>query len=228
MDQEREMLSDVSARRAKHWSRRNLLRTGAVVGAAATAISIPAIVKQVDAAPAQKPKNANNANDAKVLNGALFYEHQAIWAYSFAATKLTSTDVGKAVLAVALANQADHQKHRDTLVTVIKQLGGTPVAAQKQYDLSSYLKAGEGALDSDVNIAKLALALETDAAIAYGQEAAKLKTPALITAGASIGAVEASHATLIRSAFKALGVDLAVIPVPFISADTRSNWVLKV
>ncbi|HEY9653955.1 MAG TPA: ferritin-like domain-containing protein, partial [Crinalium sp.] len=80
----------------------------------------------------------------------------------------------------------------------------------------------------DVNIAKLALALETDAAIAYGQEAAKLKTPALITAGASIGAVEASHATLIRSAFKALGVDLAVIPVPFISADTRSNWVRKV
>jgi hypothetical protein len=38
----------------------------------------------------------------------------------------------------------DHKKHRDTFVTVIKQLGGTPVAVQKQYDLSSYLKAGEG------------------------------------------------------------------------------------
>ncbi|XHX77623.1 MAG: ferritin-like domain-containing protein [Stenomitos frigidus ULC029] len=228
MDMERKMLSEASAQHNKRWSRRNLLRTGAVVGAAATAIGIPAMVKQVDAAPGKNAKNANNINDAKVLNGALFYEHQAIWAYSFAATKLTSTDVGKAVLAVALANQADHKKHRDTLATVIKQLGGTPVAAQTQYDLSSYLKAGEGALDSDVNIAKLALALETDAAIAYGQEAAKLKTPALITAGASIGATEASHATLIRAAFKSLGVNLAVIPASFVSADTRSAWVLKV
>ena len=75
------------------------------------------MVKHADAASA---KNANNANDAKVLNGALFYEHQAIWAYSFAATKLTSTEVGKAVLAVALANQANHKKHRDPLATVIK------------------------------------------------------------------------------------------------------------
>lgn len=216
------MLSDATALRGRRWSRRNLLKTGAVVGAAG-AIGIPAVVKRVDAAPV-----AAQANDSKVLNGALFYEHQAIWAYSFAAGKLTSTAVGKAVLAIALANQADHKKHRDTLAAVITQLGGIPAAAQKQYDVSAYLKAGEGALDSDVNIAKLALALETDAAIAYGREIAKLKTPALVTAGASIGATEASHATLIRSAFKALGVDLAVVPASFVSADTRSAWVLKV
>jgi len=222
MDQERRVLSDATALRGRRWSRRNLLKTGAVVGAAG-AIGIPAVVKRVDAAPV-----AAQANDSKVLNGALFYEHQAIWAYSFAAGKLTSTAVGKAVLAIALANQADHKKHRDTLAAVITQLGGIPTAAQKQYDVSAYLKAGEGALDSDVNIAKLALALETDAAIAYGREIAKLKTPALVTAGASIGATEASHATLIRSAFKALGVDLAVVPASFVSADTRSAWVLKV
>jgi rubrerythrin len=222
MDTEQNRLPELTARRAKRWSRRNLLQTGAVVGAA-SAIAMPAIVKRVDAATP-----SIMMNDAKVLNGALFYEHQAIWAYSFAAGKLTNTSVGKAVLAVALANQADHKKHRDTLMAVIKQLGGMPVGAQKQYDVSPYLKAGEGALDSDVNIAKLALALETDAAIAYGREIASLKTPALITAGASIGATEASHATLIRSAFKALGVDLAVIPASFVSADTRSAWVLKV
>ncbi|MBW4583588.1 MAG: ferritin-like domain-containing protein [Tildeniella nuda ZEHNDER 1965/U140] len=222
MDNERNMLPEATARRTKRWSRRDMLKTGAVVGAAG-AFSLPAIVKRVDAAP-----SAMNANDAKVLNGALFYEHQAIWAYSFAAGKLTNTAVGKAVLAIALANQADHKRHRDTLATVITQLGGTPIAAQQQYDVSSYLKAGEGALDSDVNIAKLALALETDAAIAYSREIAQLKTPALVTAGASIGATEASHATLIRSAFKSLGVDLAVIPASFVSADTRSVWVLKV
>jgi len=83
-------------------------------------------------------------------------------------------------------------------------LGGTPVIAQASYDLSGYLKKGEGNIDSDVNIAKLALALETDAAIAYTQKVSRLKTPALITAGASIGSTEVSHATVIRAAFNPL------------------------
>ncbi|WP_239651535.1 ferritin-like domain-containing protein [Neosynechococcus sphagnicola] len=100
--------------------------------------------------------------------------------------------------------------------------------AESSYDLSSYLSRQEGGLDSDVNIAKLALALETDAAIAYGTEIAGFKTPALITAGASIGSNEASHATIIRAAFKSLGVDLVVVPAAFISAETRNSWILKV
>jgi hypothetical protein len=87
---------------------------------------------------------------------------------------------------------------------------------------------GEGNLDSDVNIAKLALALEVDAAIAYTTEAAQLKTPALVTAGASIGANEAAHATAIRAAFVALGVSIPVVPAAFVSAETRSAWILPV
>lgn len=78
-------------------------------------------------------------------------------------------------------------------------------------------------IDSDVNIAKLALALETDAAIAYTQEISRLKTPALITAGASIGSTEASHATVIRAAFKSLGINLAVVPAAFVSAQNRDR-----
>ncbi|MBD3883206.1 ferritin-like domain-containing protein [Phormidium tenue FACHB-886] len=100
--------------------------------------------------------------------------------------------------------------------------------AETSYELSSYIQKGEGNIDSDVNIAKLALALETDAAIAYAGEIAKLKTPALITAGASIGSTEASHATAIRAAFVTLGVDVPVVPASFVSSDTRSQWVLKV
>ncbi|MEH2424220.1 MAG: ferritin-like domain-containing protein [Nostoc sp.] len=53
-----------------------------------------------------------------------------------------------------------------------------------------------------MNIAKLALALETDAAIAYTQKIAKLKTPKLITVGASIGSTKAAHAAAIRATFK--------------------------
>jgi len=206
-------------------SRRQLLMNGTIAGAGVVgAIGLQALSpSSSDAASA-----SDKANDIKILNNALYYEHQAIWAYSFAAGKLTNTDIGKAVLAIALQNQADHKQHRDTLAAAVSSLGGRPVMAEASYDVSSYLKNKEGNLDSDVNIAKLALALETDAAIAYTQEVAKLKTPALITAGASIGSTESAHATAIRAAFKSLGVNLNVVPAAFVSAQNRNSWILTV
>ncbi|NJN86987.1 MAG: ferritin-like domain-containing protein [Leptolyngbyaceae cyanobacterium SL_7_1] len=202
-------------------SRRGVLVGGAIAGVS-TAIGLTTLAR-----PSQA-MSADQANDAEVLNGALYYEHQAIWAYGFAATKLSDTEVGRAVLALALRNQADHMTHRDTLAQVITSLGGTAVMAEESYDVSAYIESGEGNLDSDVNIAKLALALETDAAIAYANEVAKLTTPALVTAGASIGSTEASHATAIRAAFVSLGVDINYVPAAFISQETREAWVLKV
>ncbi|AFY34565.1 ferritin-like domain-containing protein [Calothrix sp. PCC 7507] len=206
----------------KKSSRRQVLVSGAIAGVA-SAFGLPLIAEKVDA---QSP--INKQNDLKILNGALYYEHQAIWAYSFAAGKLTTTDVGKAVLALALRNQADHKQHRDALAAAITSLGGKPVKAEAKYDVSSYIKRGEGNVDSDVNIAKLALALETDAAIAYTQEVAKLKTPKLITVGASIGSTESAHAAAIRATFKSLGVNLEIVPAAFVSAENRDAWVLKV
>ncbi|MEH2163882.1 MAG: ferritin-like domain-containing protein [Nostoc sp.] len=206
----------------KNSSRRALIVSGAV-GGMATALGLPMIAQKAEART-----TTSGRNDAKVLNHALYYEHQAIWAYGAAAGKLTSSEVGKTVLALALRNQADHKNHRDALAATITSLGGTPVKAQSSYDLSSYIKKGEGNLDSDVNIAKLALALETDAAIAYSQEIAKLKTPKLITIGASIGSTETAHAAAIRATFKALGVNVEIVPAPFLSIENREAWVLKV
>ncbi|MCA1992348.1 MAG: ferritin-like domain-containing protein [Coleofasciculus sp. S288] len=208
--------------RPKNFSRRGILAAGAVVGVAG-ALGFPVITQRASAASSEDKKN-----DIDILNNALYYEHQAIWAYNFAASKLTNTDVGKAVLALALRNQSDHMKHRDALTTAIQSLGGMPVKAESSYDVSSYLDKGEGNLDSDVNIAKLALALETDAAIAYTTEVARLKTPALITAGASIGSTESAHAAAIRATFKSLGVGIEIVPSAFISAENRSSWVLTV
>lgn len=224
-----EPLIQIAARAGNKLSRRGILFTGAAAGIA-TAFAMPTVAQMAEAnTPKGKSQMAQaKKNDITVLNNGLYYEHQAIWAYNFAAGKLTSTAVGKAVLAVASANLTDHQAHRDILKRAITSLGGTPVTAEANYDLSAYIKAGEGNIDSDVNIAKLALALETDAAIAYTFEAAKLKTPALITAGASIGTNEAAHATAIRAAFKSLGVDLAIVPAAFFNPSTRSAWVLKV
>ncbi|NMF60396.1 ferritin-like domain-containing protein [Pseudanabaena yagii] len=210
-------------RSSRSASRRELIKAGlfGAMGIAASTAVVPAVMAQ--------PKG-DVVNDIKVLNKALFYEHQAIWAYGFAAGKLTDSNVGKAVLAIALANQSDHKAHRDLLASVVKQLGGTPVTAKMEYlkTVTPYIERGEGNLDSDVNIAKLALALEVDAAIAYGREVATLKNPELITAGASIGSTEASHATVIRAAFQSLGVSLNVVPAAFVSKDTRNDWILKV
>jgi rubrerythrin len=215
---------DLDRPRRKGVSRRDVLVTGGMAGVAGgivSALGLPLFADRADAAGAKN-------GDIKILNNALFYEHQAIWAYSFAAGKLTSSDVGKAVLAIAIANQADHKQHRDLLASAIKSLGGTPVKAESSYDVSSYIKNGEGNIDSDVNIAKLALALETDAAIAYTQEVAKLKTPALVSAGASIGSTESAHAAAIRAAFVSLGVQIPVVPASFINANNRKAWILTV
>ena len=214
---------DLERPRRRGVSRRDVLVTGGMAGVAGgivSALGLPMFTGRADA--------ASSGGDIKILNNALFYEHQAIWAYSFAAGKLSNTDVGKAVLAIALANQSDHKQHRELLTSAIKSLGGIPVKAETSYDVSSYIKNGEGNVDNDVNIAKLALALETDAAIAYTQEVAKLKTPALITAGASIGSTESAHATAIRAAFVSLGVKIPVVPAAFVNADNRKAWVLKV
>jgi rubrerythrin len=205
----------------RYFGRRQVLWSGAGL---ATAVGIPLLAEQGLAAP----QSRWGQNDVKVLNSQLYFEHQAIWAYGFAAGKLTNTEVGKAVLAVALANQADHKKHRDLLATQVRGLGGKPVEAEQSYDVSSYIQKGEGNLDSDVNIAKLALALETDAAIAYTSEVAQLKNPVFITSGATIGSNEAAHATAIRAAFNALGVKIPVVPAAFVSAANRAAWVLKV
>jgi rubrerythrin len=211
----------VNTKRSKLFSRRGILVTGAIAGAT-SAIGLSTI----GASPSQAA--SANRDDAKVLNNALYYEHQAIWAYQFAAGKLSDSNVGQAVLALAKRNLNDHMAHRDALMGAVKSLGGTPVMAEASYDVSSYIQRGEGNVDSDVNIAKLALALETDAAIAYTKEIATLKTPALITVGASIGSDEACHATAIRAAFVALGVNLEYVPTAFINEESRSQWVLMV
>ena len=68
-------------------SRRELIKAGLF---GAMGIASVAVVPEVMA----MPKKNDVMNDIKVLNNALFYEHQAIWAYGFAAGKLTTGNVG--------------------------------------------------------------------------------------------------------------------------------------
>jgi len=96
------------------------------------------------------------------------------------------------------------------------------------YDLSSYIGKGQGNVDSDVNIAKLALALEIDAAVGYVSDAVKLKSPYMVELEAGIACIEAIHAARIRAAFNSLGIKIPVVPSALISTSDRDNWVIKV
>jgi hypothetical protein len=172
--------------------------------------------------------DADKLNDIKILNGALFFENRGVWAYTFAAGKLSTSEVGKTVLELGLQNRADHEKHQEMLRSAISEGGGAPVQMEKNYDLSSYIKKGQGNVDSDVDIAKLALALEIGAAVGYVSDTTKLKSPYMIELEAGIACIEAIHAARIRAAFNALGIQIPVVPTALISTNDRDAWVIKV
>jgi hypothetical protein len=176
----------------------------------------------------QGMSDADKLNDIQILNQALFFEHRAVWAYNFAGGKLSTSEVGKTVLELGLQNRADHEKHQGMLGNAIGELGGTPVQMEKNYDLSSYINKGRGNVDSDVNIAKLALALEIGAAAGYVSDTTKLKSPYMIELEAGIACIEAIHAARIRAAFNALGVKIPVVPSASVTANDRDSWVIRV
>jgi ferritin-like protein len=176
----------------------------------------------------QGMSDADKLNDIKILNRALFFEYRGIWAYRVAGGKLSSSEVGKAVGELAAQNRADHEKHQDLLRNAISDLGGTPIHMENNYDLSSFISRGDGNVDSDVNIAKLALALEVAAATGYVSDTTQLKSPYAIELEASIACVEAIHAARIRSAFNALGIRIPVVPSAVMSQSSRGDWVMKV
>jgi hypothetical protein len=176
----------------------------------------------------QGMSDADKLNDIQILNRALFFENRGVWAYTFAADKLSTSQVGKTVLELGLQNRADHEKHQEMLGNPIRELGGTPVQMEKNYDLSKYIGNGQGNIDSDVNIAKLALALEIGAAAGYVSDTAQLKSPYMIELEAGIACIEAIHAARIRAAFNALGIKIPVVPSALISTSDRDTWVIKV
>lgn len=176
----------------------------------------------------QGMSDADKQNDIQILNRALFFENRGVWAYGFAAGKLSKSEVGKAVLELGLQNRADHEKHQEMLRTAITEAGGTPAQMEKDYDLSTYITKGQGNVDDDVNIAKLALALEIGAATGYVSDTPKLKSPYMIELEAGVACIEAIHAARIRVAFNALGIKIPVVPTPLISTNERDSWVIRV
>jgi len=176
----------------------------------------------------QGMSDADKLHDLEILNRALFFEHRGVWTYRFAAEKLSSSEVGKTVAKLGSQNRTDHEKHQNLLGDAIRDLGGTPLKMEREYDLSALIGRGDGNVDSDVNIAKLALALEVGAAVGYVSDSTKLKSPYLIELEAGIACVEAIHAARIRDAFNDLVIQIPVVPNPVMNTSSRSDWIIKV
>jgi hypothetical protein len=132
---------------------------------------------------------AKAPSDVALLNTALELEHTAIFAYGLAGG---SGLLSKGVLEVGSLFKGSHERHRDTLASVVKSLGGFPVAAKPSYDFSAF------ELKSEPDVLRLALFLEMKAAHTYQQALAHFRRRSLLGAAGSILADEASHAAALR------------------------------
>ncbi len=103
-------------------------------------------------------------NDVAILNVALGLEHEAIAAYQIGAE---SGLLDKGTLAVAVAFQSDHKRHRDALTATIAKLGGAPLAAMGMDEYSKSAKLDLTTVKSAGDVLKLAQRLELGAVNAY-------------------------------------------------------------
>lgn len=162
--------------------RRKLLRLGGL----AAAIEVAHLPRDGFAEPPQK---VEFADDLAILNVALGLEHQAVAAYQAGAeSKLLSGQV----LDIVVNFQSDHKRHRDALIRLIKQYGGTPVGPKTSYDF--------GTIKTAEDILKLAHTLEQGAVDAYLANAYKLKSSAILDAAVPIVLDEVRHATVFKLA----------------------------
>ena len=136
--------------------------------------------------------------DIRILNSAIAAEYEAIAAYQLGAD---SGLLGNDTKALALQFQQHHKAHAEALMGAVKNLGGTPAEAQKQYDFPTEK------LKQQADVLQFAAGLERGAVSAYVGAIPQFNNRDLTTAAASILADEAMHWAVLRHA---LGLD----PVP--------------
>jgi rubrerythrin len=168
--------------------RRSFLANGALLSAAAVALLAgrPGLAAQMKKNGAQA-----QAEDLKILNGALAAEHQGIAAYEVGAK---SGLLQKPVLDLAVQFQGHHKAHADLLTATIKQIGGQPVAARSQYDFPV------DQLKTQADVLRFAAGLEQGAVSAYLAAVPAFDNRDLAKAAASILGDEAMHWAVLRNA----------------------------
>lgn len=185
------------------------------------------------ASPSMAQMMADKEADKKLLAIGADLEFQAIWAYTTAAAtkKLDGDDaISKAVKKLALKNAADHAEHAKILNGALVAMGGTAVTAKSDYlaTVKPFIDGGYGNLDDLAGIARLALALEVDAALAYAGVVAGFKSPDLLKAGLTILPDESAHCAAIRALLAQAGALTGdIVPAATLSGNNREAWVIK-
>jgi rubrerythrin len=186
-------------------SRRHVLAALGIAAAAPVALGANAALAQVKGEGKNnnnKKKNRRNKRkkgkqgDIAVLNYALTLEHLE---YAFYRDGLAQFDndndfnnypISGSQLRARFLEIRDHEKtHVDTLIDVIKSLGGNPVA-------EACYEFGYGQdVSKFIDVAQL---LENTGVMAYDGAIASIKSGDLQTAGATIATVEARHASFLN------------------------------
>jgi rubrerythrin len=165
-----------------------------VIGGGAAILAFGGAVARPQAAKAA-------SSDIDILNYALTLEHLEAAFYTQGLMRFSSMDFRQLPMVQGAGNPLrstvhdyfqlirDHEvTHVNTLISVIKQLGGTPVAPCR-YNF------GYKTVRDFVTVAE---ALEDTGVMAYDGAIAMIENPELQTAGATIATVEARHAAYIR------------------------------
>ena len=185
-----ELLDVIAQERERLLDRRDLLTAGMMVAAggalALAAAGSPALGRLAALAAAQDFKD-----DVDVLNYALTLEHLEYAFYRDGVGKfdLGEDPFGNSITTYAMAIRDHEGGHVKVLIGVVDNLGGTPVE-EAAYDF------GYGS--DPTKFLATAQALENTGVMAYNGAIQYLKSADLVTAAASIAAVEARHASYLN------------------------------
>ncbi|GAA0500154.1 ferritin-like domain-containing protein [Deinococcus depolymerans] len=172
-------------------NRRSFLK---FAGASAGALTLGGLSLPALAATSVSTKSA--AQDLTILNYALTLEYlEAEFYTAFSSGALAGKLTDARVKSYARQLAAHEVAHVDALKQTITSLGGTPVA-KPTFDFSPLI--GDGSTQNDRSFLQLAATLEPVGVRAYLGQADKLMNGAVLTAAASILAVEANHASGIQ------------------------------
>lgn len=153
---------------------------------------------------------AQSGGDLDILNYALTLEHLESAAY---AAVVNSGLMSGAALDYFRDFGAHEAAHVDALTQTIRDLGGTPVAAQESYNWPTF--------QSQREVLEYFQTVEELGAAAYLGQAPRIQNPDLLTAAVSIHNVEGQHAAILSDL-------IGVSPAPAFAQPKTMEEVLEV
>lgn len=173
-------------------ARRSFLKTAGLTAAGAVALGS----LNLSALAAASPSTKSVAQDLAILNYALTLEYLETEFYTAFDTGALAGKLTNLRVKEYAKQLASHEKaHVDALAATIRSLGGTPVA-KPTFDFSPLIGDGSGV--NDQVFLQLAASIEPVGVRAYLGQAANVQNGAVLTAAASILAVEANHVSGIQ------------------------------